>query len=119
MATNIIIPKTKNGSVRMHRLERALTRRLEKYEMMEFKRELFRAQLAKINQNAVLSNVDGLGQKICEIDLDTAMQMAVQYPGCFGSPEFVKDIIRDNPQVRVARPQRKYFNGVKLCERRK
>lgn len=65
--------------------------------------------IANAEQYEKRRTVDGLGQLIGVIDLKTYLLWDQAERGCWGSKRFKREFLRDNPECRAARPERKYI----------
>ena len=45
--------------------------------------------------------VDGIGECVARIDLDAYFYWAMREKGCWSDKKFLKEFLRDNPEVRV------------------
>ena len=72
---------------------------------------LRQAQIARVLQKTGSLKMNGLGQKIAGIDRRLFMRWHQQYPGCWSDKGFIREFLRDNPDVRA--PGFKHGNGVK------
>jgi hypothetical protein len=53
--------------------------------------------------------VEGLGQLTAVFDLQNYLRWDQAERGCWGNKQFVREYLRDNPEARAARPERKYI----------
>lgn len=65
------------------------------------KANLRQIRLANIMRQAGSIKVEGLGQLKARIDPRLFFRWQREYPGCWDKPEFVKRMLRDNPQMRA------------------
>ena len=97
--SEIFIPKWQggNGSAYMKGLERHIRHHvdLEKHEASK------RAQEANMDARMMASaNADGLGQLQLVVPASEWHRCNAQYPGCSDDKQFVREFMRDNPEMR-------------------
>lgn len=110
-STEIIVPEYSERSPSFQRTADWLFRSEEGFRrMIDFQKKRgkqFMQENSKGRQNEKLTTIDGLGQEIAEIPLHFFLKWAETEPGCWKDKQFVKEFIRDNPEVKSARPQPK------------
>ena len=83
----------------------------------QFQQEFMILRQERINQvNRVLEHrrLEGLGEKVAEIDAEFYWQMVEQYGhGCWADPAFMEDTLKKNPgmRLRINRPVRISIDG--------
>jgi len=78
-------------------------KRMVEYQKQRWKE--FMLQNAKDRQGERLKTVEGLGQEVATIPLHFFLKWAETEPGCWKDKRFVKEFIRDNPEVKASRPE--------------
>jgi len=64
---------------------------------------------ARLEAMTPRKTVEGLGQLTAVFDLQNYLRWDAEHPGCWGDKQFGREFIRDNPEVRAARPDKKYY----------
>lgn len=64
------------------------------------KADLKQAEIGRVLAAEGALAVEGLGQKLGEVDSRTFFRWAQENPGCWQDPAFVREFFKDNPQCR-------------------
>lgn len=64
---------------------------------------------ARAERMIARKTVDGLGQLTAIIDPQVYLRWQHDQPGCWGDKTFGKEFLRDNPDCRAARPDKKFY----------
>lgn len=64
---------------------------------------------ARLEAMTPRKTVDGLGQLTAVIDLQNYLRWEQANPGCWSDKTFGREYLRDNPEVRARRPEKKYI----------
>lgn len=59
------------------------------------------AMIARVMQKTGSLKMEGIGQKMGAIDARTFFRWQQQYPGCWKDPNFLQEMLRDNPAMRA------------------
>ena len=66
-------------------------------------------ETARLEAMIPRKTVDGLGQLTAIIDSETYLRWNHDQPGCWNDKRWGREFLRDNPQVRANRPDKKYY----------
>lgn len=64
---------------------------------------------ARAERMIARKTVDGLGQLTAIIDPQVYLRWQHDQPGCWSDKRFGREFLRDNPECRAARPDKKYI----------
>ena len=107
-APNVIIPKFRPAVDRAwwQTIERNLRLGIGREKVLQENRMKDTARLERMTAR---KTVDGLGQLTAIIDLQNYLRWDQQMPGCWGDKSFGREYLRDNPEARASRPEKKYI----------
>ena len=105
---NIIIPSTRPQEDRCFwdTIERNIRLGIGKEKVLQEQRM---RENARYEAMIPRKTVEGLGQLTAVFDLQNYIRWEQDMPGCWGDKSFSREFIRDNPEVRAARPEKKYY----------
>lgn len=66
-------------------------------------------ETARLEAMTPRKTVEGLGQLTAVIDLQNYLRFEHMDPGCWNDKKWSREYIRDNPECRARRPERKYI----------
>lgn len=108
MSNNVIIPKFRDTTDKhwWTVLERNIRLGIGREKVLQENRMKDNARLEAMTPR---KTVEGLGQLVAVFDLENYLRWDHAERGCWGDKKFGRDFIRNNPQVRANRPDKKYF----------
>lgn len=106
--TQLIIPKFRPADDRgwWQTIERNMRLGIGKEKVLQEQRMKDNARLEAMTPR---KTVEGLGQLTAVFDLQNYLRWDAEHPGCWGDKQFGREFIRDNPEVRAARPEKKFY----------
>ncbi|MBO7521250.1 MAG: hypothetical protein J6T16_03315 [Opitutales bacterium] len=105
----IVIPNlTRSQADRLDRLYRYA---VDKHEMKRFNYMLRQRQIAAAAEKIDAVRFSPLGEFIGAIDTHTFLRWQQTDPDCWKDESFVKKFLKDNPECRGVKVQRRVFNG--------
>jgi hypothetical protein len=108
MSTNVIIPKFRDKADKQWWtiMERNLRLGIGREKVLQENRMKDNARMEAMTPR---KTVEGLGQLTAVFDLQNYLRWDQAERGCWGNKQFVREYLRDNPEARAARPERKYI----------
>ena len=108
MSSNIIIPKfrDKTDTAWWDGVMKGIHLGIGKEKVLQEQRMKDNARLEAMTPR---KTVEGLGQLTAVFDLQNYLRWDAEHPGCWGDKQFGREFIRDNPEVRAARPEKKFY----------
>jgi len=105
---NVIIPKTRPSEDKnwWTVVERNLRLGIGQEKVLAEQRQ---RETARLEAMIPRKTVDGLGQLTAIIDSETYLRWHHDQPGCWNDKRWGREFLRDNPQVRANRPEKKFY----------
>lgn len=105
----IVVPNISKSKA--DKLDRVYRYAVDKNQMKRFQYMLRQVQIKRAVDALNPERYSPLGEFIGAIDLHTYLQHEINRPGCMGDETYIKEFLRDNPECRGAKVQKKLFNG--------
>jgi hypothetical protein len=106
--TNLIIPKfrPKEDKGWWQTIERNMRLGIGREHVLTANRMKDNARLEAMTPR---KTVEGLGQLTAIIDLQNYLRFDEMHRGCWNDKAFGREYLRDNPEARASRPEKKYI----------